>query len=62
MIELQHISKHFGGIKVFDDFSLEFPEGKITAILGPSGCGKTTLLNILAGLIKIDQGDRKSVV
>jgi NitT/TauT family transport system ATP-binding protein len=57
MIKVDHISKSFGSLKVFDNFSLEFPEGKITVILGPSGCGKTTLLNILAGLIKIDQGN-----
>lgn len=56
MIKIEHITKSFGSLKVFDDFSLEFPEKQITAILGPSGCGKTTLLNILAGLIKIDQG------
>jgi NitT/TauT family transport system ATP-binding protein len=56
MIKVGHIAKNFGSLKVFDDFSLEFPEKQITAILGPSGCGKTTLLNILAGLVKIDQG------
>ncbi|ADK82248.1 ABC transporter ATP-binding protein [Sediminispirochaeta smaragdinae] len=39
------------GIEVFRRFSLEFPEGEITAILGPSGCGKTTLLHLIAGLL-----------
>jgi NitT/TauT family transport system ATP-binding protein len=57
MIKVEHISKNFGSLKVFEDFTLEFPEGKITTILGPSGCGKTTLLNILAGLVKVDQGN-----
>jgi len=56
MIKLEHISKNFGYVKVFDDFTLAFPEDKITVILGPSGCGKTTLLNILAGLKPVDQG------
>jgi NitT/TauT family transport system ATP-binding protein len=56
MIKLEHISKTFGYVKVFDDFTLAFPEDKITVILGPSGCGKTTLLNILAGLKPVDQG------
>jgi NitT/TauT family transport system ATP-binding protein len=56
MIELGHIFKSFGNLKVFDDFSLEYPEQKITAILGPSGCGKTTMLNILAGLVKVEGG------
>ena len=56
MVEVAHIVKSFGPIKVFDNFTLEFPEGKITVILGPSGCGKTTLLNMLAGLVKPDRG------
>jgi ABC-type nitrate/sulfonate/bicarbonate transport system, ATPase component len=56
MIKLEHINKSFGKLQVFNDFGLEFPAGEITAILGPSGCGKTTLLNILAGLIQVDQG------
>jgi ABC-type Fe3+/spermidine/putrescine transport system ATPase subunit len=56
MIKVTGISKSFGDIQVFENLSLEFPEGQITAILGPSGCGKTTLLNILAGLMKPDRG------
>ncbi len=57
MIKVENIFKSYGFREVFADFSLEFPEGKITAILGPSGCGKTTLLNILAGLVKADRGN-----
>ena len=56
MIKVDKIFRSYGNIEVFSNFSLDFPEGKITTILGPSGCGKTTLLNILAGLIQIDQG------
>jgi NitT/TauT family transport system ATP-binding protein len=56
MLKVEHISRSFGPLQVLKDFSLEFPEGEITAILGPSGCGKTTLLNIMAGLLEADQG------
>ena len=40
--------------KLFDNFSLKVPEGKIYAIMGKNGSGKTTLLKIIAGLIKIN--------
>lgn len=49
-VELSHISKSFGAIKVLDDIDLTVPEGSFTSLLGPSGCGKTTLLNIIGGL------------
>ena len=54
--ELVNISKAYGEVTLFNDFSIGFDEGKITCILGPSGCGKTTLLNIIGGLVKPDSG------
>lgn len=60
MFRVSGIAKKFGRLQVFSDLSLEFPKDKITAILGPSGCGKTTLLKILAGLLKPDQGSVES--
>lgn len=44
------ITKRYGAVTVFDDFSLELADGSVTALFGPSGVGKTTLLNIAAGL------------
>ncbi len=57
MIKVNHITKSFGNIKTFDDFTMEIPDRKITVILGPSGCGKSTFLNILADLVEIDKGN-----
>jgi len=62
MYKVERITKNYGELQVLQDLSLEFPERKITAILGPSGCGKTTLLKIMAGLIKVDQGTVVSTV
>lgn len=61
---IQNLCLSFGNHIVFDDFSLEYPDNKITCILGPSGCGKTTLLNTVAGLLIPDSGkaDRRDKV
>ncbi len=41
---------------VLDQLSLSIPSGKVTAILGPNGTGKTTMLHLMLGLLKPDQG------
>lgn len=55
-ISIKNLKKHFNGIEVFEDFSLDVEQGKITAIFGPNGSGKSTLLNILSGIISKDEG------
>jgi len=49
-LRIEHYTKKFADLVVFDDFSVEFYDQKINCIMGPSGCGKTTLLNYIAGL------------
>ncbi len=48
--------KSYGDKIIFKDLNLNFQKNRITAILAPSGYGKTTLLNIIAGLDKLDSG------
>ncbi len=55
-IQVNNIYKTFGDFKALDNVSLEFPTGKLVALLGPSGCGKTTLLRIIAGLESANSG------
>ena len=55
-IEVRNIHKQFAAFKALNDITLEFPTGKLVALLGPSGCGKTTLLRIIAGLEKAYSG------
>ncbi|MCK9234910.1 MAG: ABC transporter ATP-binding protein/permease [Acholeplasmataceae bacterium] len=61
MLELRQIAKtyHTGDedIRALKDINLTFDKPQFVAVLGPSGCGKTTLLNILGGLARYDEGD-----
>lgn len=56
MIEMKHITKTYGDLTVFSDFSLEIPEGEVLCLMGKSGRGKTTLLRMLMGLEQPDVG------
>ena len=56
MIELQHVSKSFDGLKVIDDLSLKIAQGEFTVILGSSGSGKSTLLKMMNRLVEHDSG------
>jgi branched-chain amino acid transport system permease protein len=49
-LEVQHLSKHFGGLKAVDDISFSVRSGGVHALIGPNGSGKTTTLNVLSGL------------
>src|SRR5207253_341542 len=56
MIELDHVSKAFGGRPVVDDLSLTVPDGAFCVVLGPSGCGKSTTLRMINRLVPFDSG------
>ena len=56
MINLRHIEKTFGDLKVLKDINLKFNKGEIVSIVGKSGAGKTTLLQILGTLEKPTKG------
>ena len=50
MLQVQGISKTFGGVKAVDDVSFTVQRNSIQAVIGPNGAGKTTLFNIISGL------------
>jgi branched-chain amino acid transport system permease protein len=56
ILEVEGVSKHFGGVQALQDVSLRAEPGRITAIIGPNGSGKTTLLNIISGFYQPNQG------
>jgi nitrate/nitrite transport system ATP-binding protein len=56
-LELNNVSKSFGGHHVLANVNLSITEGEFVAIVGYSGQGKTTLISMIAGLIKPDSGE-----
>ena len=56
MLEVNNLTKSFGGLKAVDNFSFKVKKGSIHAIIGPNGAGKTTLINMLTGVYKSDSG------
>jgi molybdopterin-binding protein len=56
MITLRNIKKRFGTKEVLQNVTLDVPKRELLSLVGPSGCGKTTTLNIVAGLLRPDEG------
>ena len=56
IIEVEKVSKSFGGVAANREVSLRVAEGRITGLIGPNGSGKTTLFNSIAGTHPIDSG------
>jgi ABC-type branched-subunit amino acid transport system ATPase component/ABC-type branched-subunit amino acid transport system permease subunit len=56
VLEVQGVSKQFGGIRAVRDASLQIGAGEIHALIGPNGAGKTTLFNLVSGLFAPDAG------
>ncbi|MFD2189505.1 ABC transporter ATP-binding protein [Pistricoccus aurantiacus] len=56
MIQIQNVSKSFGGLQAVKDVSFEVAKGSVTGLIGPNGAGKSTLFNMVAGLFPPTSG------
>ncbi|MBI4280197.1 MAG: ABC transporter ATP-binding protein, partial [Armatimonadetes bacterium] len=56
ILRLEAVSKTLGRQQVLRDFNLSIQPGEFVTLLGPSGCGKSTTLNLIAGLLRPDEG------
>ena len=56
ILEVNQLSKHFGGLKAVDEVELSVRRNTVHALVGPNGSGKTTLLNVLSGIYKPTNG------
>ncbi len=56
LLELEHVTRRFGGLTALDDVSFSVEEGEIAGLIGPNGAGKTTAFNVITRLYKPDSG------
>ncbi|GLH62535.1 ABC transporter ATP-binding protein [Parageobacillus sp. G301] len=56
LLEIQKLTKRFGGLVAVNDVSFSVEKGKVNAIIGPNGAGKTTFFNLISGFYKPTSG------
>ena len=56
ILECEHITKEFPGVKALDDVQFELEKGEVHALCGENGAGKSTLIKIITGMYQRDKG------
>ena len=56
LLDVQGVSKYFGGLKANDDIFFQVKKGEIVSIIGPNGAGKSTLFSCVTGFYRVDKG------
>ncbi len=56
MLEVEALSKHFGGLVALSDVNFSVNSGEIVSLIGPNGAGKTTCLNLITGFLRPSTG------
>jgi|SRR6202521_547172 branched-chain amino acid transport system ATP-binding protein len=57
LLQINHVTKRFGGLTALSDVSLTINRGEIFGLIGPNGAGKTTLFNTFTGLYRVTSGE-----
>lgn len=57
LVECRHLTFSYGGRPVLEDLNFSLPRGKVTALMGASGGGKTTILRLIGGQVRAQQGE-----
>ncbi|MBN1681407.1 MAG: ABC transporter ATP-binding protein [Anaerolineae bacterium] len=56
LLQINHVSHYFGGLKAVDEFNLDLHEGELVGLIGPNGAGKTTVFNLVTGAYRASEG------
>ncbi len=57
MMDMRGITLRFGGVEAIKNISFDIREGEIRAIIGPNGAGKSSMLNVISGFYKPQDGE-----
>ncbi|NOQ41930.1 MAG: ATP-binding cassette domain-containing protein [Desulfuromusa sp.] len=56
MLQVEQVSKNFGGLPALSNVTFSVPKGQLTALIGPNGAGKSTLINCITGVLEPNSG------
>lgn len=56
LLEVDSLSKNFGGLKAVDGVSFSISKGEVVGLIGPNGAGKTTIMNLIGGFYEVSSG------
>jgi branched-chain amino acid transport system ATP-binding protein len=57
LMEMRNITLRFGGVTALNDISFDIREGELRAIIGPNGAGKSSMLNVISGFYRPQEGE-----
>jgi branched-chain amino acid transport system ATP-binding protein len=57
LLQVEHLTHYFGGLRAVQNFNLELQPGELVAIIGPNGAGKTTVFNLITGVYRPTEGN-----
>ncbi|RIE05866.1 ABC transporter ATP-binding protein [Candidatus Cryosericum terrychapinii] len=56
LLDIQHLTQFFGGLRAVSDFNIQLEHGEIVGLIGPNGAGKTTVFNVVTGVYTPTKG------
>jgi len=56
LLDVQHLTQFFGGLRAVSDFNIQLEHGEIVGLIGPNGAGKTTVFNVMTGVYTPTKG------